>query len=53
MAGLPFLLSVLTVLGAAYLIWLGVSTVRRPPVLHAAGGRTPIRPCDRCSRGSA
>lgn len=33
----PLALTVLTVLGAAYLVWLGISLIRNPPVPHSAG----------------
>jgi threonine/homoserine/homoserine lactone efflux protein len=36
MAGSPLLLTVLTAIGAGYLIWLGVSTFAHPATPHAA-----------------
>lgn len=39
----PALLAVLTVLGAGYLIWLGIDTVRRPPVIVSADTGPPSR----------
>ncbi|MEV7993463.1 LysE family translocator [Streptomyces sp. NPDC086077] len=40
-AGSPALLTVLTVVGAAYLVWLGWSVLRRPGT-PLAGGDTPV-----------
>jgi threonine/homoserine/homoserine lactone efflux protein len=37
MAGVPLLLTVLTAVGAAYLIWLGIGTFRHPAAPQAAG----------------
>ena len=34
-SGLPAALTVLTVAGALYLVWLGIGTLRRPAVVHA------------------
>jgi threonine/homoserine/homoserine lactone efflux protein len=34
-SGLPAALTALTVTGALYLVWLGISTLRRPAVVHA------------------
>jgi len=39
-AELPVLLTVLTVVGAGYLVWLGVSTFVHPAVPHGAAGET-------------
>jgi len=36
MVGMPLLLAVLTAAGAAYLVWLGISTFTRPEEPHAA-----------------
>jgi len=36
MAGVPLLLTVLTAVGAGYLVWLGFSTFTRPAAPHAA-----------------
>jgi threonine/homoserine/homoserine lactone efflux protein len=44
--GVPLALTALTVVGAAYLIWLGVTTLTHPPEVHAANesaGTTPLR----------
>lgn len=44
--GVPLALTTLTVVGAAYLIWLGVTTLRHPSEVHAAGetaGTSPVR----------
>ncbi|MCS5730224.1 LysE family translocator [Herbiconiux moechotypicola] len=38
-AGLPVVLTVLTVAGALYLVWLGVTTFVRPAVPHVASGQ--------------
>lgn len=35
-AGVPGALTVLTVVGSLYLVWLGVGTLRQPAVVHAA-----------------
>lgn len=34
-AGVPIALTVLTVAGSLYLVWLGISTLRRPGTVHA------------------
>lgn len=36
-AGLPSALTALTVAGSLYLVWLGISTLRHPAAVHAAG----------------
>ncbi|MBZ4321351.1 LysE family translocator [Streptomyces huiliensis] len=46
-AGTPSLLTALTVLGAGYLVWLGVATLRRPPVPGAAAATSAALPPSR------
>ncbi|MCJ1705505.1 LysE family translocator [Rathayibacter sp. VKM Ac-2926] len=43
LAALPGALTVLTIAGAGYLLWLGVGTLRRPPVPRADGELAPDR----------
>lgn len=46
MAGVPLLLTVLTAVGAVYLIWLGISTFTQPAApysLHGAGSTSWVR----------
>ena len=39
-AGSPVILSVLTAVGALYLLWLGIATLRHPPTPQADAGRS-------------
>jgi threonine/homoserine/homoserine lactone efflux protein len=53
----PAVLTVLTFVGAGYLIWLGAGVLARPPAIplraaDAAGRRAPVRPGPGLARGS-
>lgn len=49
-AGMPMLLTVLTIIGAAYLFWLGLGLLRHPPV-PTAGTEIATVPAQWVSRG--
>ncbi|RSM68253.1 lysine transporter LysE [Actinoplanes sp. ATCC 53533] len=40
-AGSPMVLTVLTVAGAGYLVWLGIGMLRQPPTLEASSEQAP------------
>ena len=50
MAGVPLLLTVLTAVGAAYLIWLGISTFTHPATPNAADNEGGSRPPSRAQQ---
>jgi threonine/homoserine/homoserine lactone efflux protein len=51
-AGSPVILTVLTAVGALYLLWLGISTLRHPPTPRADTGQAPGSWVRRAAKGA-